>query len=63
MTVDEDDRPKRKLTHEIGVDLSLLSVGELRDRVGLLEDEISRLRSEIDRKSSSRSAAEDLFKR
>ncbi|MDO6965267.1 DUF1192 domain-containing protein [Rhizobium alvei] len=63
MTLEEDDRPKRKLSHEIGSDLSLLSVGELRDRVGLLEAEIARLRSEIDRKSSSRSAAEDLFKR
>ena len=27
--IDDDDRPKKKITHEIGQDLTLLSVGEL----------------------------------
>ena len=33
---DEDDRPKRKIAHEIGQDLALLSVAELDERIGLL---------------------------
>ena len=28
--IDDDDRPKKKIAHEIGQDLSLLSVEELR---------------------------------
>ena len=31
--IDDDDRPKKKLAHEIGQDLSLLSVEELAERV------------------------------
>ena len=38
--MDDDDRPKKKLVHEIGQDLSLLSVEELGERVQLLRDEI-----------------------
>ena len=30
--IDEDDKPKKKLTHEIGQDLTLLSVDELHAR-------------------------------
>ncbi len=39
--IDEDDKPKKKIAHEIGQDLSLLSVEELAARVQLLHDEIS----------------------
>ena len=35
--IDDDDRPKKKITHEIGQDLTLLSVGELTERVALLQ--------------------------
>ena len=35
--IDEDDLPKKKLAHEIGQDLTLLSVKELDDRVMLLK--------------------------
>ncbi|MGV3548552.1 DUF1192 domain-containing protein [Rhizobium sp.] len=63
MSLFEDDRPKKKTSHEIGVDLSLLSVDELRQRVGILKDEIARLETEITAKSSSRNAAEGLFKK
>ena len=31
--IDEDDRPKKKVAHEIGQDLTLLSVGELGERI------------------------------
>ena len=40
---DDDDRPKKKIVHEVGQDLALLSVNELRDRIALLKDEIARL--------------------
>ena len=43
MVSEEDDRPRKKITHEIGQDLSLLSVEELRDRIVLLQGEIARL--------------------
>ena len=40
---EEDDRPKKKLGHEIGQDLALLSVEELSERIALLKEEIARL--------------------
>lgn len=60
--LDEDDRPKKKLTHELGQDLTLLSVAELRERIELLKTEIARLESDIKGKQASRSAAENFFK-
>lgn len=63
MNLFEDDRPQKKSTHEIGSDLSLLSVDELKVRVGLLKAEIDRLEAEIRAKSSSRSVAEGLFRK
>jgi uncharacterized small protein (DUF1192 family) len=32
--IDPDDLPKKKIAHEIGQELSLLSVGELAERRG-----------------------------
>ena len=61
--LDPDDLPKKKLAHEIGQDLSLLSVGELADRVALLKDEIARLEAEITRKRASQRAADTFFKK
>lgn len=61
--IDEDDRPKRKIAHEIGQDLTLLSVAELAERVGLLKDEIARLEAEIARKRASQTAADAFFKK
>jgi uncharacterized small protein (DUF1192 family) len=60
---DEDDQPKRKVTHEIGQDLTLLSVEELSARVQLLHDEINRLEADIATKRASRSAADQVFRR
>ncbi len=34
---EDDDRPKKKITHEIGQDLALLSVKELQERIALLQ--------------------------
>ncbi len=59
-----DDEPRKKARpHEIGQDLSLLSVGELTERIGLLRDEIARLEAELKSKDSTKSAAEALFRR
>jgi uncharacterized small protein (DUF1192 family) len=61
--VDEDDRPKKKIVHEIGQELALLSVGELNERIQLLQEEIERLRADIARKQASRGAADQFFKK
>jgi uncharacterized small protein (DUF1192 family) len=61
--LDPDELPKKKVTHELGQDLSLLSVAELSERVGLLKDEIARLEAEMARKRASKSAADIFFKK
>ena len=61
--IDEDDKPKKKISHEIGQDLSLLSVEELAARVQLMHDEILRLEADMAGKRASRSAADQFFKR
>jgi uncharacterized small protein (DUF1192 family) len=63
MKDDEDDRPKKKITHEIGQDLYLLSVKELEERIALLNEEIARLKASIAGKQSSRGVADSLFKK
>ena len=60
---DDDDRPKRKISHEIGQDLSLLSVDELTARIALLREEIQRLEADMVRKRDKRAAADQFFKR
>jgi len=59
----DDDRPKKKVSHEIGQDLTLLSVEELAARVQLMHDEIARLEADMAQKRASRSAADQFFKR
>ena len=61
--IDEDDRPKKKIAHEIGQDLTLLSVGELTERIALLKEEIGRLEANMASKSASKSAADLFFKK
>ena len=62
MAIEDDDRPKKKRVHEIGQDLTLLSVGELTERISLLKEEIARLEADIAKKRSTRSAADQFFK-
>ena len=62
MSIFDDDRPQPPSAHEIGSDLSLLSVDELRIRIALLNSEIARLEEEIATKASGRKAAEGLFR-
>jgi len=61
--IDDEDRPKKKLAHEIGQDLALLSVEELRERITLLKDEIARLETAMAAKQASRSSADQFFKK
>jgi uncharacterized small protein (DUF1192 family) len=61
--IDDDDRPKKKVAHEVGQDLSLLSVEELGHRVQLLRDEIARLEGDIAQKRAKKAAADQFFKK
>ncbi|HEX2653304.1 MAG TPA: DUF1192 domain-containing protein [Xanthobacteraceae bacterium] len=61
--MDEDLLPRKKPVHEIGQDLTLLSVEELRERIAMLKDEIVRLEASVASKKASRSAADQFFKR
>ncbi|MFL5030433.1 MAG: DUF1192 domain-containing protein [Xanthobacteraceae bacterium] len=61
--IDEEERPKKKLAHEIGQDLALLSVEELRDRIALLKEEIARLDAAMASKQASRSTADQFFRK
>ena len=61
MAMDED-LPKKKAVHEIGQDLSLLSVEELNERIALLTAEAERLREAAAKKKASKDAASSFFK-
>jgi uncharacterized small protein (DUF1192 family) len=61
--IDDDDRPKKKIVHEIGQELALLSVGELTERIALLREEIARLEANMATKQASKSAADLFFKK
>jgi uncharacterized small protein (DUF1192 family) len=63
MPMDDDERPRKKVTHEIGQELSLLSVEELTERIALLTSEIERLKEAASKKRASRDAADNFFKR
>ena len=61
-TEQEDDKPRKKITHEIGQDVSLLSVEELAERIALKTSEIERLQTAMAKKRASRDAANSFFK-
>ena len=59
-----DDLPKPKpKPHEIGQDLSMLSVFELDERIGLLRQEIVRLETARAAKEAAQNAADAFFKK
>ena len=62
MAAEDDDKPRKKISHEIGQDLSLLSVEELTERVALLNSEIERLQAAMSKKRASKDAANACFK-
>jgi uncharacterized small protein (DUF1192 family) len=61
LSADETPRPKPQ-THDIGQDLSTLSVADLDERIALLKREIERLREARTRKEASKTAASAFFK-
>ena len=62
MPIEDEDRPRKKISHEIGQDLSLLSVEELAERIALLTAEIERLQQASSKKRASKDAANSFFK-
>jgi uncharacterized small protein (DUF1192 family) len=62
MAIEDDDKPRRKISHDIGQDLSLLSVEELNERIALLTAEIERLKLAAAKKRASKEAANSIFK-
>jgi uncharacterized small protein (DUF1192 family) len=63
MKDEEEERPKKKILHEIGQDLALLSVAELKERIELLREEIARLEGAIAQKQASRNVADQFFRK
>jgi len=61
-SIEDDDKPRKKISHEIGQDLYLLSVEELNERIALLTSEIERLQAAATKKSASKEAANSFFK-
>lgn len=58
----EEIRKKKKAAHDIGEDLSAISIDELEERIALLKSEIERLEEEKSKKSAVKSAADIVFK-
>lgn len=60
---EDDAAPRKKITHEIGQDLSLLAIKEIDERIALLQSEIDRLANARAAKVKTQAAADALFKR
>ena len=58
----EEPLPLPASAHELGQDLSALSVDELNERIELLEREIARLVEARAKKEASRAAADAFFR-
>lgn len=63
MAIFEEEAPKKKPVHEIGEDLSKLSLDELAVRVDLLRAEIARIEEAAAKKRASADVAASFFKR
>jgi uncharacterized small protein (DUF1192 family) len=63
MAMNDEELPKKKIAHEIGQDLYLLSVEDLAERIALLKQEIGRLDAAMGKAQASRSAADQFFKK
>lgn len=62
MALFDDEPVKKKIVHEIGQDISLISIAELSERIAMLKAEIARLEAELESKDASKAAAEALFR-
>ncbi|MDQ0471140.1 DUF1192 domain-containing protein [Labrys wisconsinensis] len=59
-----DEEPvKKKVSHEVGQDLSALSLHELDERIALLEAEVARLAAAKAAKAASMDAAASIFRK
>jgi uncharacterized small protein (DUF1192 family) len=63
MALFDEEPTKKPAPHVVGQDVSLLSAGELADRIALLKAEIDRLEAERAARGATKSAAEALFRR
>jgi uncharacterized small protein (DUF1192 family) len=63
MAVFDDEPRKPAAAHVVGQDISLMSVGELSERIAQLTAEIARLEEERAKRGATKSAAEALFRR
>jgi uncharacterized small protein (DUF1192 family) len=59
----DDDRPRKLPVHEIGQDLTPLSLEEIDRRIEVLKAEIDRLAASRASKQASKAAADLFFKR
>ena len=62
MANEDDDRPRKAGSHEIGQDLAMLSVEGLTGRIALSRSEIERIEQALAKKRASRDAAASIFK-
>jgi uncharacterized small protein (DUF1192 family) len=63
MAIVDEETPKKKPVHEIGEDLSKLSLFELADRIAALKGEIARIEQAAAAKKASADHAATFFKR
>lgn len=63
MAIFDEETPKKKVAHEIGEDLSKLSLDELAARVEILTAEIGRIEEAAQAKRASAEVAASFFKR
>jgi uncharacterized small protein (DUF1192 family) len=57
----DDDKPIRKVAHEIGQDLYSLSIEDFDERIALLKAEIARLEEARQKKTAQKAAADSIF--
>jgi len=58
----DDDAIKKPKSHEVGMQIDTMSVGELEERIALLKGEITRLEQAIGARKNTRATADSLFK-
>jgi uncharacterized small protein (DUF1192 family) len=63
MAIFDEEAPKKKAVHEIGEDLSKLSLDELAERIEMLKAEIERIEEAAAAKKASADVAASFFKR
>ena len=63
MAIFDEEAPKKKAVHEIGEDLSKLSLDELAERIASLKAEIGRIEAAVAATRASAEVADSFFKR